>query len=307
MKQIKQIKKTRITKLFLVFALILNLSSCKSKNDYKDSIAVVDDIPISQDLFTKELEFYQKFYTKKYGEDYLDIEVKKGITNNDILEEELTDSLIKDQLMLNDLKANNIKVDDTTAAGLRTELEDFLGGKDSLKANITAIDLSENDFSDVLYRDSIRKQHYDYFLNHNKIKDSEILDYYKKNDKYHRLYKYDVLTFDNENEAKKIRDKIRSSDDFYQYVKNPIKNYDLIRSDFVYIDDPTLNKAGVSKKDEISDVFEFDDKFMILMINSYNENENELLIKLKEIYLKESYEKYLNNLTKKSKIRLFVK
>lgn len=305
MKQTK-IKKTKTTKLLLALLVIISLSSCNNKKEYKNSIAVVGDVPISQELFTKELEYYQKFYSKKYGEDYLDIEVTKGKTNNDILQEELTDSLIKDQLMLNDLKANNIKVDDSKAAELRNDLEDQLGGKDSLKANITAIDLSENDFSDVLYRDSIRKQHYDYFINHNKIKDSEILDYYKKNEKYHRMYKYDVLVFDNENEAKRFRENIKSSDDFYQYVKNPIKNYDVIRSDFVYIDDPKIEKANVSKKDELSDVFEFDDKFMILMINSYNENENELLIKLKEIYLKESYEKYLNNLTKKTKIRLFV-
>lgn len=305
MKPIK-IKKTKTTKLLLALLVIISLSSCNNKKEYKNSIAVVGDVPISQELFTKELEYYQKFYSKKYGEDYLDIEVSKGKTNNDILQEELTDSLIKDQLMLNDLKANNIKVDDSKAAELRNDLEDQLGGKDSLKANITAIDLSENDFSDVLYRDSIRKQHYDYFINHNKIKDSEILDYYKKNEKYHRMYKYDVLVFDNENEAKRFREKIKSSDDFYQYVKNPIKNYDVIRSDFAYIDDPKIEKANVSKKDELSDVFEFDDKFMILMINSYNENENELLIKLKEIYLKESYEKYLNNLTKKTKIRLFV-
>ncbi len=305
MKPIK-IKKTKTTKLLLALLVIISLSSCNNKKEYKNSIAVVGDVPISQELFTKELEYYQKFYSKKYGEDYLDIEVAKGKTNNDILQEELTDSLIKDQLMLNDLKANNIKVDDSKAAELRNDLEDQLGGKDSLKANITAIDLSENDFSDVLYRDSIRKQHYDYFINHNKIKDSEILDYYKKNEKYHRMYKYDVLVFDNENEAKRFREKIKSSDDFYQYVKNLIKNYDVIRSDFAYIDDPKIEKANVSKKDELSDVFEFDDKFMILMINSYNENENELLIKLKEIYLKESYEKYLNNLTKKTKIRLFV-
>lgn len=305
MKQIK-IKKTKTTKLLLALLVIISLSSCNNKKEYKNSIAVVGDVPISQELFTKELEYYQKFYSRKYGEDYLDIEVAKGKTNNDILQEELTDSLVKDQLMLNDLKVNNIKVDDSKAAELRNDLEDQLGGKDSLKANITAIDLSENDFSDVLYRDSIRKQHYDYFINHNKIKDSEILDYYKKNEKYHRMYKYDVLVFDNENEAKRFRENIKSSDDFYQYVKNPIKNYDVIRSDFAYIDDPKIEKANVSKKDELSDVFEFDDKFMILMINSYNENENELLIKLKEIYLKESYEKYLNNLTKKTKIRLFV-
>ena len=45
---------------------------------------------------------------------------------------------------------------------------------------------------------------------------------------------------------------------------------------------------------------------MILIVNSYNENENELLINVKDIYLKEKYIEYLNKLVKKSKIKLFV-
>lgn len=40
------------------------------------------------------------------------------------------------------------------------------------------------------------------------------------------------------------------------------------------------------------------------MINSYNENENELLMQAKEIYLKDAYRKYLNKLIKSSKIKL---
>lgn len=304
--KIKKKKKIKITKLILAAFILINFTSCNNKEEYKNSVAVVDDVPISQELYAKELEFYQNFYTKKYGEEYLDAEINNGLSNNDLIQENLIDSLIKDQVMLNDLKSNNVNVDDSKATSLRTELEDQLGGKDSLKANLTAIDLSEKDFSDILYRDSIRKQHYDYYLSHNNIKDSEILDFFKKNKKYQRMYKYDVLIFDNKNEAVKVKEKIKSAEDFYEYVSNPIKNYDVLKSEFVYSDDQYLKEAKVNKKEELSNVFEIDGKYMILMINSYNENENELLIKLKEIYLRERYIDYLNNLTKKSKIRLFV-
>ena len=304
MNQKMKIKKT--ISILLIFPLLLAISSCSRSNNYENSIAVVDDIPISQSLYTKELKFYQNFYTKKYGENYLDQEIKKGVTNNDILQNELIDSLIKDQIMVNDLNNNNVKLDDTKASNLRSSMEDELGGKDSLKANITAINLSENDFAEILYRDSIRKQHYDYYLTHNKVKDSDILDYYKKNKKYQRMYKYDLLIFDEESEAIKTRSRIKSSDDFNDYVNKKVKNYKAIKSDFKYIDDPYLSLAKVNKKDEVSEVFQADDKYMILMLNSYNENENDLLINLKDMYLRESYEKYLNNLTKKSKIRLFV-
>ena len=282
------------------------LSSCNKKNEYKGNVALVNDVAISQDLYSKELKFYQNFYTKMYGENYLDQEVEKGKTNNKILEKDLIDSLIKDQVMLNELKEKNIKLDDSAATDLRNKLENELGGKDSLKANLTALGLSEKDFNDILFRDSIRKQHYEYFLSHNNIKDSDILKFYHKNQKYQRMYKYNILVFDSKYEADKAKTKIKSANDYKTYLDKLIKNYDVINSKFVYIDDPYLSIAKVKKLDEISEVFEKDGKFMILRVNSYNENENELLVNLKDIYLKESYIDYLNKLTKKSKIRLFI-
>lgn len=282
------------------------LSSCTKKNEYKGNVALVNYVAISQDLYSRELKFYQNFYTKMYGENYLDKEVEKGKTNNKILEKDLIDSLIKDQVMLNDLKEKNIKLDDNGATDLRNELENELGGKDSLKANLTALGLSEKDFNDILFRDSIRKQHYKYFLAHNNIKDSDILKFYQKNQKYQRMYKYNILVFDSKYEADKAKANIKSANDYKAYLDKLIKNYDVINSKFVYEDDMYLTLAKVKKLEEISDVFEKDGKFMILRVNSYNENENELLINLKDIYLKESYIDYLNKLTKKSKIRLFI-
>lgn len=299
--------KIKITKVFLLSILTLAiLSSCNKKNEYKGNVALVNDVAISQDLYSKELKFYQNFYTKMYGENYLDQEVEKGKTNNELLEKELVDSLIKDQVMLNELKEKNIKLDDSAATDLRNKLENELGGKDSLKANLTAIGLSEKDFNDILFRDSIRKQHYEYFLAHNNIKDSDILKFYQNNQKYQRMYKYNILVFDSKYEADKAKANIKSANDYKAYLDKLIKNYDVINSKFVYEDDMYLTLAKVKKLEEISDVFEKDGKFMILRVNSYNENENELLINLKDIYLKESYIDYLNKLTKKSKIRLFI-
>lgn len=299
--------KIKITKVFLLSILTLAiLSSCTKKNEYKGNVALVNYVAISQDLYSRELKFYQNFYTKMYGENYLDKEVEKGKTNNKILEKDLIDSLIKDQVMLNDLKEKNIKLDDNGATDLRNELENELGGKDSLKANLTALGLSEKDFNDILFRDSIRKQHYKYFLAHNNIKDSDILKFYQKNQKYQRMYKYNILVFDSKYEADKAKANIKSANDYKAYLDKLIKNYDVINSKFVYEDDMYLTLAKVKKLEEISDVFEKDGKFMILRVNSYNENENELLINLKDIYLKESYIDYLNKLTKKSKIRLFI-
>ncbi len=297
--------KRKIIKALLSAVLIINLTACGNAAENKDALAIVDGERISNDEYLKELDFYQKYYTKKYGEEYLDHEVERNKTNNDVLEKELIDSMIKDQVMKNDLKANGVKVDDNTATSIRNNLEDQLGSQDSLKANIKAIDIDENKFNQIIYNDSIRKQHYNYFLGHSGIKDSEILEFYKANEKYHKQYKYNVLAFDDKNEAEKAFDKINSPEEFKSYLDNPIKNYEVINSEFVYKDDPILEKSEISEKDKVSEIFEHDGKYMILMVNSYNENENELLINVKDLYLREKYEEYLNKLTKKSKIRLF--
>lgn len=297
--------KRKIIKAVLSAVLIINLTACGNAAENKDALAIVDGERISNDEYLKELDFYQKYYTKKYGEEYLDHEVERNKTNNDVLEKELIDSMIKDQVMKNDLKANGVKVDDNTATSIRNNLEDQLGSQDSLKANIKAIGLDENKFNEVIYNDSIRKQHYNYFLGHSGIKDSEILEFYKANEKYHKQYKYNVLAFDDKNEVEKAFDKINSPAEFKSYLDNPIKNYEVINSEFVYKDDPILEKSEISEKDKVSEIFEYDGKYMILMVSSYNENENELLINVKDLYLREKYEEYLNKLTKKSKIRLF--
>lgn len=298
--------KRKIIKTALIAVLIFNLSACTTSKQSNGNIALVDGVAISNEQYLKELDFYQNYYSKKYGEGYLEQESERNKTNLDILEKELVDSMVKDQVMVNDLKANDIKVDDNVASSIRDDLEDKLGGKDSLKANVKAMGIDENDFNQILYNDSIRKQHYNYFLSHNDIKDSEVLEYYKANEKYQKEYKYNVLAFDDETEAKKAKENLNSSSDFKSYLSKPVQNYEVINSDFVYNDDPLLKEAGVLEKDKISNIFKYNNKYMILMVNSYNENENDLLINVKDIYLKQKYEDYLNKLVKKSKIRLFV-
>lgn len=301
----KTIKKIIISLLSLCLCLVIFTSCNKSVKDDK-TIALVDGKSIDKDTFEKEFSFYVAFYSKKYGDNYLETKNSKGKTNKEKLREELLDSMIKDQIMLNDLVNKKIEIDDNTANKLRSDMEKDLGDKDSLKANIKALSISDSEFSDVLFNDSIRKMHYDFFLTHNKIKDSDILQYYKSNEDLHRLYKYNVLVFDNKDVAEKTRSNIKSHLDFRNLMKNSVKNYEVINSDFVYKDDPLLIKSKMSDKEKVSEIFEYDNKYMILMINSYNENENELLMHTKEQYLKDSYEEYLDKLIKSSKIKVFI-
>lgn len=306
-KTIKNLK-TKTNRICLTsFLLFAALTSCNSKeNPTSNIIASVDGKAITSDLYSKELRFYQSYYSRVYGESYLEDKSKNGKSNDQILREELVDSMIKDQVMKKDLEANSIKLDDSGSNSLKNYLSDKLNGEDSLKANIVALGFNENSINEILYNDSIRKAHFDLFLKKNKVKDTDVLNFYNKNKDLHRLYKYNVLVFDDENAAKITKDKITNAKTFKSYLDKNTRNYSIINSDFVYIDDPILSESKIKEKDKISNIFEYEGKFYILMVNSYNENENELLLKAKDIYLKKAYYDYLNKLIKESKIKVFV-
>lgn len=302
MKPIRKI----ITNLLYLICLIFLLTSCNKSLNTANAVALVDNKLIDKNTYNSELEFYLSFYGKKYGPNYLDTKDKSGKTNKEILQEKLLESMIKDQVMLNDLEKNKIEIDDNAANKIRSEMEKKLGDKDSLKANIKALNVSDSEFSDIIFNDSIRKMHYDLFLSDSGIKDSEILKHYNENENLQRMYKYNLLIFDDKLEAERIKSKIKSQLDFRKLLTSSIKSYDVFNSDFVYEDDSILKASKIKEKDKVSEIFEYNGKYNILMVNSYNENENELLMHAKEIYLKDAYRKYLNKLIKSSKIKVFI-
>ena len=294
-----------ITSFLYLTCISFLLASCNKGPDTSSAVALVDNKAIDKDTYNSELEFYLNYYSNKYGPNYLESKDKAGKTKKESLQEKLLESMIKDQVMLNDLEKHKIEIDDNTANKIRSEMEKKLGDKDSLKANIKALNVSDSEFSDIIFNDSIRRMHYDFFLSNSGIKDSEILKHYKENEQLQKMYKYNMLKFDDKIEAERIKSIIKSQLDFRKLLTNSIKSYDVFNSDFVYEDDPILLASKVKEKDKVSEIFEYDGKYNILMINSYNENENELLIQAKEIYLKDAYRKYLNKLIKSSNCLLY--
>ena len=292
--------------IVIISLLCFNLASCSKKIDKDNSVALIDNQVITKKLYEKELSYYQKFYIKKYGENFLDTDSKKGNANYKKLEKKLLDSLIQDQVMLNDLKKNKIKISKNDSLEIIDDLSKKSITKDSLLENVKSFGASQDEFDEITFRDSIRKKHKEYFYNNNNIKDSEILDFFKENESLQKKYKYDCLIFDDESEAIKVRSNINNSQMFRKYLNSKIRNFDVYRSDFVYDDNQILKLSSVKKTDQISKVFKYKDSYVILMVNSINNNKRDLLFDAKKIYLENEYEKYLKKLIKNSNIKLFI-
>ena len=291
---------------FYTILAVLVLTGCKRSSNKTDAIATVDDKEISSKDYSKELKFYQSYYSKLYGDNYLSDKNKNGLTNDEILRKELLDSMIKDKIMLSDLEKNKIKLDDNNVIKLTNDLKKSMNGEDSLGANVDALNANGNLFNEIIFNDAIRRSHYEMFVSKQSVRDSDVLDFYKKNKKYQKMYKYNLIVFDDENEAKDIKKNITNAKKFNEYLNKSVRNYDIVNSEFVYSDDEVLKASKLTEKNRPSDVFKYNDKYIIAMINSYNENENELLMNAKSVYQKKAYEDYLNKLIKSSKIKVYI-
>lgn len=291
---------------FYTILAVLVLTGCKRSSNKTDAVAIVDGIEISSKDYSKELKFYQSYYSKLYGDNYLSEKNKNGLTNDETLRKELLDSMIKDKIMLSDLEKNKIKLDDNNVIKLIDNLKKSLNGEDSLGANVDALNANGNLFNEIIFNDAIRKSHYEMFVSKQSVRDSDVLDFYKKNNKYQKMYKYNLIVFDDENEAKNIKKNITNAEKFNEYLNKSVRNYDIVNSEFVYSDDEVLKASKLTEKNRPSDVFKYNDKYIIAMINSYNENENELLMNAKSVYQKKAYEDYLNKLIESSKIKVYI-
>lgn len=292
--------------IFYTILAVLVLTGCKRSSNKTDAVAVVDGKEIISKDYSKELKFYQSYYSKLYGDNYLSEKNKNGLTNDETLRKELLDSMIKDKIMLSDLEKNKIKLDDNNVIKLTNNLKKSMNGEDSLGANVDALDANGNLFNEIIFNDSIRKSHYEMFVSKQSVRDSDVLDFYKKNKKYQKMYKYNLIVFDDENEAKNIKKNITNAKKFNEYLNKSVRNYDIVNSEFVYSDDEVLKSSKLTEKNRPSDVFKYNDKYIIAMINSYNENENELLMNAKSVYQEKAYEDYLNKLIKSSKIKVYI-
>ncbi|MGO3019194.1 MAG: SurA N-terminal domain-containing protein, partial [Anaerococcus sp.] len=166
----------KILQKIIIISLILPIAtSCQKKLNRTDNVAIVDDEYVTKDLYSKELTFYTSYYTKKYGDNYLNEKNKDGQTNYETLEKNLLDSLIMDQVMLNDLKNENYKMNDVEYENLHKGLVENLKNEESLYANIEAINSDELSFSDALFRDSIKFEHKKMFKKNGSIKDEDVL------------------------------------------------------------------------------------------------------------------------------------
>lgn len=285
-----------------ILLIIFNLTSCKKED--KNSIAIVNGQKITKEEYEKNVNFYTKFFSEKFGSSYLTQIADNKKRNIDNIKTDVLNSLIHEKIMLDDLKKHKIDINKDQINKLKEEQIEKLNGKDSLKANLDAFDENLDDYDDILLQNAIGIQHKNNFLSTFKIKDKTVVKYYKKNKKLQKQYKYIALKFNNKDYANSLKSQINNNQKFREYANKEIKNFEVIKSDFVYIDDALLSNSKVTKKNQLSNVFKFKNDYYILMIISENTDQNDLLVKARDLIAEKEYDEYYKNMIKKSKVEI---
>lgn len=283
---------------------VFSLQACAKKNS--DTVAEVNSEKISRIDFDNNYNFYKKYYDMKYGIDYLEGEYNPLKSNKEKLREDILDSLIHEKIIADYLKKKSIKVTKDDIDKLKQESLNASYDKDSLKANIAAFDENLDDYDRILEKSAVIERYKRYFRDNFKVSDKKIVEYFKKNRNLQRQYKYSAIEFESKKACDMALKKIKNEVDFTSFYDNNISNYKSFKSDFVYADDPLLSRSKMIEKNKISDVFEKNDKYYIIMINSVNDNVNDLLVKAKEHYINEKMKSDYKRIIKKAKVKIFL-
>lgn len=278
------------------------LTSCR--NDVKN-VARVNQTYITKQEFDNQLSFYTRFFTEKYGSEYLNKKASNGKTNIENLQNDILNSMIFEIVMLDDLEKNDITVDKNNINQIKDRQIKKLHGLDSLIANLNALDSSEEEYDNIMYYSSIKKTHEKFVKENLNITKEDIAERIKSDNNLQAQFTYDVFVFDNKNEANKVSSYINDYKDFNDFKNAIVKNYSVLTKNFVLSDDELLKKSNMYQELKVSKVFKIEDKYYILMIEEIDKDPLNIVNKVKSIIEDEEYKKYMRKIIRDSRINIF--
>ena len=194
-------KKFKIVLLALTILTMIFAVSCKKADE--SAVATVNGKAISEKEFTENYKVYELMYKQQLGEEALKKTDKDGVSFKDKLKENILEKLIVDELI-------NQYEQTIKNMGGQEQYEEFL---------------KQQNITDDFIKDSIKKDYKqqkleEAFYKDNKVTEEEIKDFYDANKE--RLIKYSLsqIMADNEEDAKKLYDKLEAGEDFAELAKN---------------------------------------------------------------------------------------
>ena len=211
-------KKFKIVLLALTILTMIFAVSCKKADE--SAVATVNGKAISEKEFTENYKVYELMYKQQLGEEALKKTDKDGVSFKDKLNENILEKLIVDELINQEIDNEKIAITDEEVNNLYEQTIKDMGGQEQYEEFLKQQNITDDFIKDSIKKDYKQQKLEEAFYKDNKVTEEEIKDFYDANKE--RLIKYSLsqIMADNEEDAKKLYDKLEAGEDFAELAKN---------------------------------------------------------------------------------------
>lgn len=211
-------KKFKIVLLALTILTMIFAVSCKKADE--SAVATVNGKAISEKEFTENYKVYELMYKQQLGEEALKKTDKDGVSFKDKLKENILEKLIVDELINQEIDNKKIAITDEELNNLYEQTIKNMGGQEQYEEFLKQQNITDDFIKDSNKKDYKQQKLEEAFYKDNKVTEEEIKDFYDANKE--RLIKYSLsqIMADNEEDAKKLYDKLEAGEDFVELAKN---------------------------------------------------------------------------------------
>ena len=211
-------KNFKIVLLTLTILTMLFAVSCKKTDE--NAVATVNGKAISEKEFTENYKVYERMYKQQLGEEALKKTDKDGVSFKDKLKENILEKLIVDELINQEIDNKKIAITDEEVNNLYEQTIKDMDGQEQYEEFLKQQNITDDFIKDSIKKDYKQQKLEEAFYKENKVTEEEIKDFYDANKE--RLIKYSLsqIMADNEEDAKKLYDKLEAGEDFAELAKN---------------------------------------------------------------------------------------
>ncbi|MDD7340125.1 MAG: peptidylprolyl isomerase [Eubacteriales bacterium] len=294
-------KKFKIVLLTLTILTMLFAVSCKKADE--NAVATVNGKAISEKEFTENYKVYERMYKQQLGEEALKKTDKDGVSFKDKLKENILEKLIVDELINQEIDNKKIAITDEEVNNLYEQTIKDMGGQEQYEEFLKQQNITDDFIKDSIKKDYKQQKLEEAFYKDNKVTEEEIKDFYDANKD--RLIKYSLsqIMADNEEDAKKLYDKLEAGEDFAELAKNESSDtYSAANGGNMgevqasTMPEEFLNAVSATEIGSYSKVFKSDMGYHIVKVDDKKDQLEDLRTEIEQTLKSQKFIEYMKNL-----------
>lgn len=294
-------KKFKIVLLALTILTMIFAVSCKKADE--SAVATVNGKAISEKEFTENYKVYELMYKQQLGEEALKKTDKDGVSFKDKLKENILEKLIVDELINQEIDNKKIAITDEELNNLYEQTIKNMGGQEQYEEFLKQQNITDDFIKDSNKKDYKQQKLEEAFYKDNKVTEEEIKDFYDANKE--RLIKYSLsqIMADNEEDAKKLYDKLEAGEDFAELAKNESSDTysaanggDMGEVQASTMPEEFLNAVSTTDIGSYSKVFKSDMGYHIVKVDDKKDQLEDLRTEIEQILKSQKFIEYMKDL-----------